>query len=207
MKEVVSSADDSIEGFILVGGRSSRMGEDKALLVLDEQSFVERISEALSEIARRQLLVGARRPYRLGVRSVPDVFAEWGALGGLHAALSNCEARWAAVVACDLPFVTGELFRRLAGLRSDYDAVVPVQRDGREQPLCALYRADVCRARAEELIKSGERRPRALLDSVRTRRVQFDELADLERAHLFFMNINTPEDYEQAKGGGIKDEG
>lgn len=204
MKEVVSSADDSIEGFILVGGRSSRMGEDKALLVLDEQSFVERISEALSEIARRQSLVGARRHYRSRLRNVPDVFAEWGALGGLHAALSNCEARWAAVVACDLPFVTGELFRRLAGLRSDYDAVVPVQQDGREQPLCALYRTDVCSRRAEELIKSGERRPRALLASVRTRRVAFDELADLEGAHLFFMNINTPEDYEQAKGGGIE---
>ncbi|HMF56354.1 MAG TPA: molybdenum cofactor guanylyltransferase [Pyrinomonadaceae bacterium] len=188
-----------IEGFILVGGRSSRMGRDKAALVLAEQSFVERIQSALAEITVRTSLVGARESYTQGLRNVPDVFTEWGALGGLHAALAGCEADWAAVVACDLPFVTAELFRRLATLRARWDAVVPIQEDGRQQPLCALYSTEICRPRAEELIRLGERRPRPLLDAVRTRRVAFNELEDLRGAKLFFMNINTPEDYEQAK--------
>lgn len=91
---------------------------------------------------------------------------------------------------------------RLASLRENFQAVVPVQPDGRWQPLCALYRAAVCRERAEELIASGERRPRALLNQVSTRRVAFAELSDLQGANLFFTNINTPEDYENARKKG-----
>jgi molybdopterin-guanine dinucleotide biosynthesis protein A len=108
-------------------------------------------------------------------------------------------------VACDLPFVTGELFVRLAGQRENFEAVVPVQQDGRVQPLCALYRREPCLSRTEELIAAGERRPRVLLDSVRARRVMFSELADLPGAELFFTNVNTPDDYaraQQVAGGG-----
>jgi molybdopterin-guanine dinucleotide biosynthesis protein A len=189
-----------IEGFILVGGASSRMGRDKARLELKGRSFVERIAAALACVTVRVSVVGAREgesaDWHLPV--VPDVFAKWGALGGLHAALEACRAPWAAVVACDLPFVTGELFARLAALRENFDAVVPVQPDGHRQPLCALYRVEPCRGRAAQLIASGERRPRALLDSARTRWVEMDELADLAGAPLFFTNVNTPEDHARA---------
>jgi molybdopterin-guanine dinucleotide biosynthesis protein A len=117
----------------------------------------------------------------------------------LHAALAACRAEWAAVAACDLPFITGELFVRLASLRENFDAVVPVQMDGRWQPLCALYRARRTSERAADLIAQGERRPRALLDLIDTRRVAFDELRDLRGADRFFINVNTPEDYANAR--------
>ena len=187
-----------IEGFILAGGKSSRMGTDKAQLRLGAQSFPERIAAALSAIAVQVRIVGAHAnagawPF------VADVHREWGALGGLHAALNACRSEWAAVVACDLPLVTGELFVRLARLRENFEAVVPVQRDEREQPLCALYRREPCLRRTEELIAAGERRPRVLLKSVRARRVAFSELADLSGAEQFFTNVNTPDDYAQAK--------
>ena len=190
-----------VEGFILAGGASSRMGEDKAQLVLGERNFVERIHSALSSIAGETSLVGTKstRPTPLKLPTVPDVHVEWGALGGLHAALAASRADWAAVVACDLPYVTGELFVRLASLRDSFDAVVPVQPDGRLQPLCALYRAGVCREHAEELIAAGERRPRALVKVVRTRLVAFEELHDLGGASRFFTNINTPEEYANAQ--------
>lgn len=190
-----------VEGFILVGGASSRMGRDKALLNLGGQNFVERIHAALVSITTQTTLVGAESVGAAWpqLHAVPDVHVKWGALGGLHAALSYCRAEWAAVVACDLPFVTGELFVRLASLRENFDAIVPVQSDGRWQPLCALYRASVCRERTEELIASGERRPRALLNLISTRRVAFEELSDLQSADLFFTNVNTPEDYANAR--------
>ena len=189
-----------IEGFILVGGASSRMGTDKALLSLDGRSFVERIASALASVTDRVSVVGAqaqRAARQFPV--VPDRYEKWGALGGLHAALSACRAPWAAVVACDLPFVTGELFLRLAALRENFDAVVPVQGDARPQPLCALYAVEPCLKRAESLIALNERRPRALLREVETRWVETSELADMEGAPLFFMNVNTPEDYAQAR--------
>ena len=197
-----------VEGFILVGGASSRMGTDKALLKLGGQSFVERIHTALSYITAKTSLVGDFETQGLWpeLPTVPDVHVKWGALGGLHAALAACRAEWAAVAACDLPFVTGELFVRLAALRENFDAVVPVQADGRWQPLCALYRASATRLRAAHLIAEGERRPRALLKMLRTRQVAFEELSDLQGADRFFTNINTPEDYANArKEGGISD--
>ncbi|HKS26210.1 MAG TPA: molybdenum cofactor guanylyltransferase [Pyrinomonadaceae bacterium] len=188
-----------IEGFILVGGASSRMGRDKARLALGGRSFVERIAEALSQVSGRVNLVGAKNvDSSLKIGNVPDVYKEWGALGGLHAALDACRAEWAAVVACDLPFVTRELFERLALLGEDRQAVVPVQRDGRMQPLCALYRAVACREVARTMIEEGERRPRALVERVRARLVPWAELEDLAGAHLFFENVNTPEDYAAA---------
>ena len=195
-----------IEGFVLVGGASSRMGRDKARLALHGRSFVERVSEAVSQVAERVNLVGAKDvDSSLKMRNVPDVYAGWGALGGLHAALAACEAEWAAVVACDLPFVTGELFARLAALREDAEAVVPVQPDGRLQPLCALYRTHPCRDIARELIERGERRPRALVQMVRARMVAWEELADLDGAQKFFENVNTPEDYRNARSGFVEE--
>jgi molybdopterin-guanine dinucleotide biosynthesis protein A len=200
-----------VEGFILVGGASSRMGEDKARLTLGGRDFVGRIREALGDLTEKVTLVGSAERCAAWPRlpSVPDFYVEWGALGGLHAALAACRAEWAVVAACDLPFVTGELFLRLASLRENFDAVVPVQGDGRWQPLCALYRAKAAGTLAAGLIAAGERRPRALLDRLRTRRVAFDELSDLVGADLFFTNVNTPEDYARAreKEGEGRDEG
>jgi molybdopterin-guanine dinucleotide biosynthesis protein A len=188
-----------IEGFILVGGASSRMGRNKARLSLQGRSFVERIGDALGVVAGTVNLVGAKSVDSLKTCNVPDVYEGWGALGGLHAALAASRADWAAVVACDLPFVTSELFARLASLREGVDAVVPLQRDGRLQPLCALYRAQACSLVARSLIERGERRPRALVQEVRARTVAWEELSDLKCAHLFFENVNTPDDYAAAR--------
>jgi molybdopterin-guanine dinucleotide biosynthesis protein A len=191
---------NDVEGFILAGGLSSRMGADKSRLRLGGHTFVELAAEALGAVARAVSIVGSRSDLEThGLPVVPDVHEGLGAMGGLHAALSTCEARWAAVVSCDLPFVTGELFARLASLReADSEAVAPLQDDGRPQPLCALYAARECRAVAEELIRASELRPRELLRRVRTRWVTFEELSDLAGSHLFFNNVNTPADYETA---------
>jgi molybdenum cofactor guanylyltransferase len=189
------------EGFILAGGFSSRMGEDKSRLRLGGQTFVEIAAGALATVSSRVRVVGSRAGVEShGLSVVRDVHEGLGALGGLHAALAACKAPWAAVVSCDLPFVTSELFERLASLREDEpDAVAPVQDDGRPQPLCAFYATRRCLEVAEELIRSGELRPRALLQIVQTRWVSFEELSDLGGSDLFFKNVNTPADYEEAK--------
>lgn len=176
------------------------MGTDKSQLLLEDQTFVERIAATLLTVTDSIRLVGGRENSKLS--TVPDVYAQWGALGGLHAALSACRREWAIVVACDLPFVTSELFQYLAALRSDHDAlhdaIVPLQPDGRPQPLAALYRKDPCARRAAELIETGRRRPLDLLQSVNTRWVNFEEIANLRQAERFFVNINTPDDYYEA---------
>jgi molybdopterin-guanine dinucleotide biosynthesis protein A len=186
-----------IEGFILAGGQSRRMGTDKWKLKLKGQSFVDRIAGEMAVVASLVTVVGNTSEVLQATRTVPDVYPQWGALGGLHAALTNCSAEWALVVACDLPFVTRNLFEKLASLRDNWGAVAPVQRDQIPQPLCALYRVDPCRIKAEVLISSGERKPIALLQSVPTRWVKFSEIEKLEGAASFFDNINTPQDYDR----------
>ncbi len=190
-----------IEGFILAGGKSSRMGQDKARLRLGDETFVARIAHALGAITAQVSLVSARPDSAgLSLPVVPDLFPDCGALGGLHAALAACCAPWAAVVSCDLPFVTRALWQRLATLRAhEFDVVAPVQADGRAQPLCALYAPAACLARSEQMLRTGELRPRRLLQQVRTRWVAPAELIDLTDAELLFMNINTPADYNAAR--------
>jgi molybdopterin-guanine dinucleotide biosynthesis protein A len=200
---------DEVEGFILVGGESRRMGREKARLLLNGQSFVELIARELSTTTSSIKVVGDKAFQsetfpQIEIKVAPDIFPKWGALGGVHAALSACSASWALVVACDFPFVTSDLFASLEGLRGDFDAVAPIQEDGIPQPLCTLYRVEPCLHQAEQLIKSGERKPIALLQSVRTRWVLFNELSNLRGADRFFENINTPEDYARASRKGLQ---
>ena len=195
---------DEIEGFILTGGQSRRMGTDKSRLIIQGESFVDRIAAELLPVTPSIRLVGDNSPAAPSkVQTVPDIHSQWGALGGLHAALSACGAVWALIVACDFPFVTRELFGKLASVRGDFEAVAPIQADDIPQPLCSLYRVEPCLKLAEKLIKSGERKPIALLQSVRTRWVEFSELAGLGDADSFFDNINTPEDYARLRAKGV----
>jgi molybdenum cofactor guanylyltransferase len=191
-----------IDGFILAGGASSRMGRDKSRLLLGGRTLVGLVADALSAATPRVRLVSARHEADdFGLRVIRDIFSHRGPLAGIHAALAHAESAWAFVASCDMPFVTGDLVLRLASYaEADHDAVVPVQPDGRPQPLCALYARDACLAAADELLRAGETRPRALLSRVRTRLVPFGELADLPRSSDFFTNVNTPDDYEKAEG-------
>jgi len=199
----IPSMRDEIEGFILTGGRSRRMGTDKSQLLFQGQSFVELIAAELFPVTTSVKLVGDNLPAsQLKLQTAPDIYSQWGALGGVHAALSACSAPWALIVACDFPLVTSELFRKLASLRGDFEAVAPIQADGIPQPLCSLYCIQPCLKLAEELIESDERKPIALLQSLRTRWVQFSEFSQLAGANSFFANINTPEDYARLREKG-----
>ena len=176
------------------------MGTDKSQLLIGGQTFTARLAETLSQLTDSVTVVGREADATLP--SVPDVYPDWGALGGLHAALSTCKREWAIVVACDLPLVTAELFTLLAEKRLDHDAVVPIQEDGRPQPLAALYRVEPCRQRAKELIEAGRRRPLDVLEAVKTKWISFVEIRNLDQAQRFFVNINTPADYYEATRSG-----
>lgn len=201
----------ALDGYVLTGGRSSRMKTDKAALRFGDSTFAERAVAALQKIAARRvsLVVGTNQfgePNKIlpsGIPQINDVFPNKAALGGIYTALLCTKTEWAAILACDYPFVTADLFVRLAEIANSSDdkiaAVAPVQADGRVQPLCALYRVEPCLIEAEKLLNNDKIPPvRRLLDSVETRFVEFRELADLPGSESFFTNVNTPEDYLHA---------
>lgn len=203
---MVNPSDTTITGFILAGGASQRMGRDKAALLYHGRSFVAHTAAALRTLTPNVCIVGARPPHDASTLSyLPDFYAKWGALGGLHAALAACRTPWAAVIACDLPLVSGALWQHLAGLRETFDAVAPVQENGYPQALCALYRTAPALACAEQLIAAGERRARVLLHAVRTRWVTPEEISALPAAAHLLTNVNTPDEYHSLKG--MRDKG
>ena len=188
-----------VEAFILVGGMSSRMGKDKAGLRFGERSAVALIAASLEVVSHTIRTVGGGVTAVEGLLNIADAHDKWGPLAGIEAALSKSNSEHCLMVACDLPFVTGKLFERLIGLTDHWDAIVPLQSDGRPQPLCAIYRRTHCLIVARNAIADGEHSPRALLDQIQTRYVSFRELSDLEGSEYFFFNINTPENYEHAQ--------
>ena len=196
-----------IEGYVLAGGDSKRMGRAKANLCLGGKTFVERAANALSAISpKRLLVVGNLLEMPSGLSVLPDKFdreskeQRRGSIIGLHAALSDARTDWAALLACDLPFASGELFRKLASFeRKDFDAVVPLQNDDRPQPLCALYSRKACLPVIEKMLDEEDWRLRKLLQSVKIRFIPFNEISDLPHAEHFFFNVNTPDDFREAQ--------
>lgn len=199
-------------GFITAGGRSSRMGRDKAWLELDGRAMIDRVIEALKPITANVHLIANSVEYsRLGFPVFADTNSGVGPLEAIRTALVHSPTEWVILVACDMPFVTRELFARLlnileqvttdAGLQapdSRPEAVVPLNQQGLLEPLGAIYSIAALPA-VTRLIDSGERKVSYLFERIPTRLVTFDEVKDLPGARLFFENINTPEDYELVK--------
>jgi molybdopterin-guanine dinucleotide biosynthesis protein A len=197
----------NIDAFILVGGASSRMGLDKAALTFRGTTLGGRAGRVLREIAVRVSAVGGVVE---GFPAVPDLLGpapdgRRGAIYGVHAALANCKPEWAAVLACDLPFVGAELFRRLierAAAHPGCDAVVPRQADGQLQPLAAIYRTGPCLSAVENSIRNAELRLTEFLSKIEVQYLEPDAYADLNAKERLFTNVNTPEDYLMLSAAG-----
>src|SRR5258708_22440353 len=137
-----------VAGFVLVGGRSSRMGRDKALLPAGSRTLVEQIADAVGQACGSITLIGPPERYAfLGLPVMPDAAPGLGPLGGLCTALRATRAEWNLMVACDMPGLTSEFLRELiqAAVRAGKDCLVPETDRGLE-PLCAVYHARVLRA-------------------------------------------------------------
>jgi len=132
---------DSTAGFVLTGGRSSRMGRDKALLSIDGSLLVERIAEVVRAAAGNVTLIGAPGRYaHLGLPVLPDLAPDGGPICGLHTALKATRADWNLVVACDMPGLTaGFLSGLLAAAQQLGCACLAPQTDCGLHPLCAVY--------------------------------------------------------------------
>src|SRR5215471_4547259 len=118
------------------------MGTDKSRLEINGQPAQNIIAGALEPLTGRVRLVGSQAETEF--ENVPDLRERWGPLGGIQAALHACESESCIIVACDLPFVTTALFAFLldCDAKAGADALVPIQEDGRPQPLCGVYKRE-----------------------------------------------------------------
>jgi len=183
-----------ITGVILVGGKSSRMGRDKAFLEISGTPLVERVLQVFRNNFARVLLVGdrAERFAGYGLPVLPDIHPG-SALGGIFTGLQAAETDNIFVAPCDLPFPNERILRYLCSLERGYDAVVPTTILGFE-PLFALY-SKTCLVPIRELLENANFCAYAYYPRVRVRYVPHEELNNLDRDGKAFLNINTPGEF------------
>ncbi|GFO64713.1 molybdenum cofactor guanylyltransferase [Geomonas paludis] len=184
---------DDITGVILVGGKSRRMGRDKAFLQLLGRPLFERVLDLFAESFPKVVLVGDRGERFAGypLQVLPDL-VPGSSLGGVYTGLCGADSEWIFVASCDLPFPSKTILQHLCSLRAECDAVVPKTRQGYE-PLFALY-SKRCLEPIRELLEGGDCCAYAWYPRVRVKEVGADEIARLDPAGTAFLNLNTPED-------------
>ncbi|MDD4930092.1 MAG: molybdenum cofactor guanylyltransferase [Gallionella sp.] len=182
---------DDCTALILAGGESRRMGQDKARLRLGDKTLLQSVIAALEPLFS-EIIVSVREPRaECELSQVCDDPLHAGPLAGLAAGIERARTAWVFVVACDMPFITGELIGHLADFRAGVEAVVPVVA-GYPQPLAAFYATRTLKPLREILYGGGKQSFRALLEKLDVRYVSEDEMraADLRG----FFDLDTPED-------------
>lgn len=184
-------------GIILAGGKSKRMGTNKALLKVDGLTIIERIVEELRKIISDIIIVTNHfEDYQfLNLPMVEDKIKGKGPLAGIQAGLAESKNEKNLIVACDMPFISTELGAFLLQILNEYEAAVP-EVSGMLHPLYAAYRKEtleaVNRAIADENLKI-----RHFLKMVNAKIVKENDFP-FTLNEKFLYNMNHPEEYEQA---------
>jgi molybdopterin-guanine dinucleotide biosynthesis protein A len=197
----------NIEGFILAGGRSSRMGYPKANLQLKGRSLLSIVYTSLAGFCNGQVTVVGKGDFSgENFTAIPDdrlddqIVEYGGPIIGLLTALAKAKTERIAVAACDMPFVSAELFQFLnSKFEESIDAVIPSSDDERPQPLCGIYRTRECYFAAQRVLAEGKRSIFAILEKIRVKRIRFSELQSLPNSKFYFLNVNTPADLRMAE--------
>ena len=188
-----------ISGIILAGGKSRRLGQDKALIRLGTSTLIEIVLEKLRCLSD-DIILSTNEFNKfafLDVRMVHDIYPEGGVLGGLYSGLQAAKSPLALVVACDMPFLNQNLLRCMILRASGYDVVVPRLSMGIE-PLHAIY-TRTCLEPIRETLERGRLRIVDFWDRVRVSYIEEDEIEALDPQKLSFFNINAPEDLDRAR--------
>ena len=189
-----------VTAFILAGGKSTRMGTDKAFVDYDGRTLLARALDLARSITPDVRIVGSSEKLAPFAPVVEDIFRDCGPLGGIHAALRASVNELNVMLAVDTPFVSWAFLQYLIGqARAAPEAAAVVPRDdGGYQPLCAVYRREFAGA-AETALRAGRNRIDVLFDEVRTRLIEREELESAGFSRATFRNLNTPEELETQK--------
>jgi molybdopterin-guanine dinucleotide biosynthesis protein A len=194
-----ASAND-VTAFILAGGKSTRMGTDKAFVECEGRTLLARALDLARSVTPHVRVVGSRDKFAPFAPVVEDIFCNCGPLGGIHAGLRASLTELNLMLAVDTPFVSWAFLQFLisqARATPEAAAVVPFDGEG-WQPLCAIYRRGFADA-AENALRAGQNRIDSLFDAARTRVIVREEMEGAGFSRAIFRNLNTPEELEAEK--------
>lgn len=190
---------------ILAGGRSSRMGQNKALMRLpSNRPMVEEIAGRLSALTTDLFVVANdAAPYAsTGLRIVPDRISGAGVLGGVYSSILAARNERCLVVACDMPFVSPRVAELLASEGDGCDVVICRLDNGEFEPMQAIY-GKTCEAAIESSLGTGRRRVISFFDDVRVCPVGESIIREIDPDMRSFVNINTPEEFTKYTGRSV----
>jgi len=181
-------------GLILVGGKSTRYGSNKALALVDGQRLIERVITVMGSIFERLILV-TNTPEEYAYLELPmiqDLIKGLGPLGGIYTGLESMSDEAGFFVACDMPFLNGHLIRHMVDVRGHFDAVVP-KISWMLEPLHAVY-AKSCIPSIMELIDSRQYQIMRFFEKVGVRFIEEDEIRLFDPDLKSIYNVNRPEE-------------
>ena len=186
-------------GFVLAGGKSRRMGRDKALLPWNGGTLLDHAVARLGAVcASVRVLSGAERRYEdRGLAVETDAIPGAGPLGGIYTGLLGMGPGTGLFLGVDMPFVTVDLLRRLLELSAGHDAVVPLSARGPE-PLCAVYRS-TCLEPIRRRLAAGDLKATSFWPDADVLPARAEHLSGLGPLDAMFRNVNSPADYDRAR--------
>ena len=205
-----------VTGIILAGGKSRRMGQNKALLPLGEDSLIAHVIRRMRRVTDELLLItNAPAEYtHLGLPMHSDIIPDAGALGGIYTGLTYASHDVVVCVACDSPFLQPKLLSYLISILGEYDAVMPYTESRNRgievtnpshstdqmtlQTLCAVY-AKRCLPVIEQMLNEPDLRVHALRERANILTLAPEIWKTYDAKGYSFFNINTPEDFEKAQ--------
>ena len=201
---------EGVTGVALAGGRSARMGRDKAQVVLHGMTLLERAMAPLLQVCHEVMVVTSPEGLAIqqsaarGARLICDVEPGRGPLGGLYSGLRAAATEYVLLVGCDTPFLQPALLRAVVQASVGREAALPLL-DGVPQPLHGVY-SRRCLPAIEALLASGRPGLRDLLPKIDVRYMEKDEVEAVDPRLLSFFNVNSEAELEQARllleGGG-----
>ncbi len=181
--------EKNITGIILAGGKSSRMGSEKGLIIFDSKPFIQHIIDAIQPLVKEIIIVSSNSDYdTFNIKRVQDIIPDSGPIAGLHSGLIHSKTVDNLVISCDVPLVTASFLRKLLQYQEEDHDIIQFEAKGKTMPLIALYKKR-CAKKCFELLTNGEKRLRILVSALNTKTIPV-----IEKEHLLVTNMNTIED-------------
>ncbi|MGI6435234.1 MAG: molybdenum cofactor guanylyltransferase [Syntrophomonadaceae bacterium] len=184
---------------ILAGGRSSRMGSNKALASLNGVTVLEYILGRLQP-RFEEILIVTNEPALFEfypARVITDIYPRKGPIAGIHAALSSISEKQLFLLSCDMPFIQVKLIFHMLEHSADYDAVVPVVA-GRIQPTAAVYQKS-CLPLLTDCLENDKLKLTRIFEDLHTLYIEEAVLSSFGPVKEMFFNINDPTALEKAR--------
>jgi len=187
---------ETTTGIILAGGKSSRMGQDKGLLMLNGRTFMSHIIEALEPVVSDIIIVSNNSDYDIyKLKRVADILKDSGPLAGLYTGLFHSETENNIVLSCDVPLInTAVLNILIEGFETEKD-VIHIKSEEKNMPLIAIYKKQ-CMPHFLKRLHDGERRLQTAIDNMNTKSIPLEPA--MQR---FVKNINTASDLKEITNG------